>query len=255
MLKPNRRQLRIGTSGYQYKHWKGVFYPPGLGTGQWFAHYARFFDTVELNNTFYRLPEAQTFRNWHDRTPEGFCYALKYSRFGSHLKHLRDPDEHVTPFLARAEVLGGHLGPILVQLPPKWRLDIARLRDFLAAAPRRYRWTFEFRNPSWLCEPVYRLLREFNAALCIHDMIPDHPREITADWVYLRYHGGRYDGCYSSEQLDVAAEELRRFERLDLDAFVYFNNDLHGHALINAADLVTKLTGRDTGVRQLQWFW
>jgi uncharacterized protein YecE (DUF72 family) len=248
-------QLRVGTSGYQYRHWKGVFYPPHIRQGDWFEYYTRFFDTVELNNTFYRLPEASTFEAWRQRTPAGFCYALKYSRYGSHLMHLKKPEQHVPEFLTNAKLLGPALGPILVQLPPKWRRDAGRLRDFLATAPRRHRWAVEFRNPSWLCRETYALLGEYGAALCIHDRIPQHPWEITAGWTYLRYHGGSEDGNYSQDHLRAEAKKIEALTARGLDVFVYFNNDVHGYALVNAADLREYLTGQCNPLRDLQWFW
>lgn len=247
--------LRVGTSGYQYKHWRGIFYPRTTRPRDWFEYYTRFFDTVELNNTFYRLPDVRTFEAWRERTPGGFCYALKYSRYGSHLMHLKNPEEHVRPFLTNAELLGPALGPILVQLPPAWGLDVSRLQAFLAAAPRRHRWAVEFRNPSWLCPQVYRLLAEHGSALCIHDKIPDHPWEMTAGWTYVRYHGGGEDGCYPPEHLRAEADRIHRLRSRGLDVFVYFNNDAHGYALINAADLRGHLTGRSNPLRELQWFW
>lgn len=249
------RQLRIGTSGYEYKHWRSLFYPKEIRQKNWFEYYARFFDTVEMNSTFYRLPEEHTFETWRDRTPAGFCYALKYSRYGSHIMHLKNPRQHVEPFLHHARILGRLLGPILVQLPPKWRLDLARLEEFLAYVPRNHRWALEFRNPTWLCPQVYALLRRYGAALCIHDMIPDHPEEITTDWIYLRYHGSPPDGLYSHGRLRSEADRIRRHRAHGLDVFAYFNNDLHGNALINAADLREMVTGRPSVLRAFQWFW
>ncbi|MEA3366208.1 MAG: DUF72 domain-containing protein, partial [Candidatus Hydrogenedentes bacterium] len=197
-----RGELRVGTSGYQYDHWKGVFYPDELSKNEWFEHYASHFDTVEINNTFYNLPETSTFKNWHDRAPNSFRYALKFSRYGTHMKKLKDPDASLGMFLERAEHLKTFLGPILVQLPPHWKSNPDRLDAFLAAAPKRHRWAVEFRDPSWLCESVYTVLREHGAALCVHDMLPDHPEKLTTDWTYLRFHGPqhtlKYQGDYPS---------------------------------------------------------
>lgn len=255
MSKSKAGQVRIGTSGYQYRHWKGIFYPDTIRQRDWFAHYAGFFDTVELNNTFYRLPGPQTFQNWRDRTPEGFCWVLKYSRFGSHIMHLKDPARHLGPFLANAELLQPFLGPILVQLPPSWHVDLARLDEFLAAAPRQHRWALEFRHPSWLCAEVYAVLRRYGAALCIHDKLPDHPHEITTAWTYLRYHGGPQEGNYPDTYLREQATRIIGLRRRGLDVYAFFNNDQHGYALINAADLRTLVTGQPNRLRELQWFW
>jgi uncharacterized protein YecE (DUF72 family) len=229
--------IRIGTSGYQYKHWRGVFYPDSIPQKRWFEYYAEHFDTVEINNTFYHLPRAETFDDWRQRAPKNFCYVLKFSRYATHLKYLKDPEGPLEMFLERADRLGEFLGPILVQLPPKWKVDIDRLRNFLKAAPTDHRWALEFRNPSWLCEEVYEILRQHNAALCIHDMIPDHPVEITADWVYLRYHGASVGGNYPDATLAKQADWIRTLQQDGKDVFAYFNNDIECYAVFNAKKL------------------
>lgn len=229
--------FRVGASGWQYDHWKGVFYPESLRKRDWFAHYAGHFDAVEVNNTFYHLPAAQTFDAWRHQAPSGFCYTLKFSRYGTHLKKLADPAETIGAFVNRAERLGEHLGPILVQLPPHWRANVDRLETFLVEAPGRVRWAVEFRDPSWLCNDVFDVLRRRGAALCIHDLIPDHPRIVTADWVYLRFHGGGDGGDYPHQKLSAKAKRIRDWLASGLDVHAYFNNDAHGYALRNAADL------------------
>jgi len=236
-MSTQRGHLRIGTSGYQYDHWRGVFYPTDIPHKDWFAYYAGHFDTVEVNNTFYRLPSAHTFETWREQAPQDFCYTLKFSRYGSHLKRLKEPHASIARFLERASRLCEHLGPILVQLPPRWRLDPERLAGFLEAAPRDYHWAIELRDPRWLCDEVYTLLRRSAAALCIHDLIADHPRYITADWVYLRFHGVNYGGCYSRQALTAQARQIEQYLDDGLDVFAYFNNDAHGYAVHNAADL------------------
>jgi uncharacterized protein YecE (DUF72 family) len=230
-------RVRIGTSGYQYKHWKGLFYPGDLPQKRWFAHYSNQFDTVELNNTFYRLPAAETFDAWRKQAPKGFLFVLKFSRYGSHLKRLRDARATIDIFLERACHLQDLLGPILVQLPPHWNVDVPRLRDFLEAAPRSVRWAVEFRDSSWLCDDIFAVLETHGAALCIHDMIRNHPRTITADWVYLRFHGQRYNGCYSAASLQAEARWIQEQRAASRDVYAYFNNDIGGHAVTNAADL------------------
>ena len=242
-MRSNGPQLRIGTSGYQYKHWKEIFYPEGVPVRRWFEHYAGQFDTVEINNSFYHLPTESTFDSWRERAPDGFLYALKFSRFATHMKRLKDPEEPLELFVGRAERLQDHLGPILVQLPPRWEANIDRLAGFLEAAPKKHRWAIEFRDDSWLTDEVFALLRKHNAALCIHDLLPNHPWELTADWTYLRFHGGRrYNRPYSPEQLAKAAYSIRGFLRGGLDTFVYFNNDVGGHAFRNARELRKMLT-------------
>jgi uncharacterized protein YecE (DUF72 family) len=232
-----RGRLRIGTSGYQYDDWRGLFYPKDLPKSAWFAHYAQRFDAVELNATFYRLPEAATFERWREAAPQGFCYALKFSRYGTHLKRLKDPAETIGLFIERARLLGPSLGPILVQLPPRWHVDPDRLAAFLEAAPKRYRWAIELRDPSWLCEDIYALLRRHGAALCVHDLIERHPRVRTADWIYLRFHGDEYTGSYSPQALSAEARRIRTHLADGHDVYAFFNNDIGGHAIRNAADL------------------
>lgn len=230
-------ELRIGTSGYHYNHWSGVFYPEGLNKKEWFAYYARNFDTVEINNTFYRLPPTHVFDAWREAAPPGFCYALKFSRYGTHLKRLREPAEPIRRFLKHAERLRDALGPILVQLPPHWQADFERLGDFVKRLPGAHRWTMEFRDPSWLTEQTYELLARHNVALCVHDMLPDHPRRVTADFTYLRYHGRRYAGSYSARALSVQAQRIREYRADGIGVYAYFNNDGHGYAVENALAL------------------
>jgi uncharacterized protein YecE (DUF72 family) len=229
--------LRLGTSGFHYNHWRKIYYPEGMPPSRWFEHYAREFDTVELNNPFYRLPSAETFDAWRRQAPAGFLFAVKYSRFGSHIKKLKDPELHVGQFVERASRLAETLGPILVQLPPRWTPDPGRLDAFLEAAPKRFLWTVEFRDPRWLAEEILVILEKHRAALCLHDKML-HPFRLTADWTYLRFHGvGGPDGCYTPDQLEWWARHMRKWLDEGRDVYAYFNNDLHGHALRNARDL------------------
>jgi uncharacterized protein YecE (DUF72 family) len=243
LMSMTRGQLRIGTSGYQYNHWREVFYPRDIPKKRWFAYYASHFDTVEINNTFYRLPQAQTFEAWREQAPQDFCYALKFSRYGSHLKRLQEPHAPIDRFLDRASRLRECLGPILVQLPPRWRPDPDRLAGFLKSAPGSYRWAVEFRDPRWLCEEVYAILRSAAAALCIHDLIADHPRQLTTNWIYLRFHGISYGGSYTPQALMAQARQIEQYLAAGLDVFAYFNNDAHGYAVQNAIDLRRYVTG------------
>ncbi|MCW8139933.1 MAG: DUF72 domain-containing protein [Planctomycetota bacterium] len=250
-----RGDARVGTSGWQYRHWRGVFYPDDLRPAEWFEHYAGRFDTVEVNNTFYRLPEAATFAAWRRQAPPGFLYAVKFNRFGSHMKKLLDPEQTVGRFLERALELEHTLGPVLVHLPPRWKVQVDRLARFLDVATsgegRRVRWAVELRDPSWLCAPVYRVLRERDVALCLHDMLPNHPDLTTAGWTYLRFHGGRwYDGAYDDAALAEAARRVEAHRARGRDVYVYFNNDLHGHAVRNAADLRARLRPRRRAARR-----
>jgi uncharacterized protein YecE (DUF72 family) len=230
-------RCRIGTSGFHYGHWRGIFYPDNLPSKNWFAHYVREFDTVELNNTFYRLPPPESFDNWRLQAPPDFDFAVKFSRYGSHLMRLKNAEDSIRRFSERAQHLREHLGPILVQLPPKWNVNPARLNEFLDAAPQDQRWAVEFRDARWLNAEIFAILRNHRAALCIHDKIVDHPREITADWIYMRFHGGRDDGNYSEAELAAYSREIKGYLKTGFAVYAYFNNDWHGYALENAATL------------------
>lgn len=234
---PGTRTCRIGTSGYEYPHWRGIFYPEDLPRKRWFGFFVEHYDTVEVNNTFYRLPAERVFDAWREQAPAGFLYALKFSSYGTHRKRLREPAEPIERYVGRARRLESHLGPILVQLPPRWRCNLGRLADFVALLPASLRWAIEFRDPSWLCPEVFDLLAAHRLALCVHDLLPRHPRLATADFVYLRFHGGDYAGRYSRQFLAAEARRIRQDLAADRDVFAYFNNDLHGHALHNALDL------------------
>ena len=239
----HKGQLRVGTSGWQYDHWREVFYPPELDTDEWFGYFCKQFDTVEVNNTFYHLPESETFDAWAEQAPEGFLYTLKFSRYGTHMKKLKDPESSIGIFQDRAERLGEHLGAILVQLPPHWHADVERLGAFLAECPSRHRWAVEFRDPDWLRDEVFDVLRDHNAALVVHDLIPDHPREVTADWVYLRFHGAGDGGDYPHQALSGSARRIERHLAEGRDVYAYFNNDAHGYAIDNARDLRRYVSG------------
>ncbi|MCO5613320.1 hypothetical protein L7F22_067596 [Adiantum nelumboides] len=233
--------FRAGTSGYVYKHWKGIIYPNDVSPNKWFSLYTRLFDTVEINNSFYRLPTVNVMDAWRLQAPSGFCYALKFSRFGTHMKRLKDPEGSILPFIDRAARLGQELtGPFLVQLPPNFNLDLDRLKKFLERLPREYRWALEFRDTRWLCNEVYTLLRAHNISLCIHDhkdITCIHPKVLTANWVYIRFHGHDYRRCYSRDQLQDYALWIRSQLERGLDVHAYFNNDADGHAPYNALEL------------------
>lgn len=226
--------LRLGTSGFHYDIWRGVFYPEDLSPRKWLEFYARAFDTVELNNPFYRLPTAETFESWRRQVPDGFLFAVKYSRFGSHVKRLRDPETHLPLFVERASRLGDALGPILVQLPPRWTPAPGRLDAFLEAAPKRLRWTVEFRDPRWLNDEIFAILEKHRAALCLHDKM-EHPLRLTADWAYVRFHGEPPDGNYRRATLEKWARPMRAWLDEGRDVYAYFNHE--PHAIHNAREL------------------
>ena len=240
--------IRIGCSGWNYAHWRhGVFYPERLPAHEWLGFYARTFDTVELNNTFYRLPPPSTVERWAEQAPPGFTYAVKLGAFGSHRMKLRDAASWLPNHLDRVERLGPALGPTLVQLPPRWKRDTDRLDEFLSVAPKHLRWAVELRESSWVHEDVFAVLRRHGAALCIHDLLPDHPWELTADWTYLRFHGPRaltrkYWGRYGEKRLAPVADRLAVWVDEGRDVYAYFNNDYRGYAVGDASWLAERLS-------------
>jgi uncharacterized protein YecE (DUF72 family) len=239
-------QTRVGCSGWVYPDWRGIVYPADAPARTWFALYSQQFDTVEINSTFYRLPDASTVDGWATQAPPGFCYSLKVGRFGSHRKKLLDAATWLPHHVERAERLGPHLGPNLVQLPPRWRRDTARLDEFLSVAPETLRWAVELRDASWLHDDVFEVLARHSAALCIHDLLPDHPWERTAGWTYLRFHGphapdARYRDRYGSRRLRPVATRLRAWLDEGTDVYAYFNNDHDGHAVKDATTLRSQL--------------
>ncbi len=234
-----RGQVRVGCSGWVYKDWRGVVYPAAMRQRDWFACYATQFDTVELNNTFYRLPTPEAVDRWAAQAPSGFLYSVKLGAFGSHRMKLRDAKRWLPNHLDRVRRLGASLGPNLVQLPPRWKRNVERLDEFLTAAPRDIRWAVELRDPSWLHDDVFALLERHGAALCIHDLLPDHPWVLTASWTFVRFHGpdalkDPYHGRYGGRRLWRPARRLREWLDGGSDVFAYFNNDFDGHAVVDA---------------------
>lgn len=218
-----------------------MLYPRGLRRDAWLPRYARCFDSVELDGTFYGLPQTGSVRRWGEQVPEGFLFSAKMSRYGTHLKRLRDPADWLRRFLDVMEPLGPALGPILVQLPPRWHRDVDRLTGFLEALPAGRRFVVEFRDPDWFHRSVYRALREHGVALCIHDLVEDHPRLVTADWTYLRFHGPSptrpYTGRYPVQALSGAARRIRAHLDAGRDVYAYFDNDADGAAVHDALRL------------------
>jgi len=232
-------KIHIGTSGWSYRHWRGTFYPDDLKVKDEFGYYLGKFGTVEINNTFYHLPKSETFEKWHDTVPDGFVYAIKASRFITHMKKLLDPEKSTVELFDRVALLREKLGVILFQLPPFLKSDAKRLETFLEALPKHWRYTFEFRNDTWYDEGIYGLLRKHNCAFCIYELAGHmSPGQITADFVYLRLHGpgGKYQGSYTDGSLKKWAETCRGWLR-DKDVFVYFDNDENGYAAFNAQRL------------------
>ena len=230
----------VGTSGYVFRHWRGgVFYPARLRLQDELAWYAERFRTVELNNPFYRVPPAETFARWRDATPADFTFAVKVNRLISHTLHLRDTAEPLGSFLANATVLGTKLGPLLVQLPPHFQLDLPRLETFLDGVPREHRWTVELRHPSWQIPAVYDALGRRGVALCVPVGGRVQPDLVTtAPFTYIRMHAGAAPaGGFTDEQLRQWAARVRALSKSGKEVYVYFNNDREGHAVRDALRL------------------
>jgi uncharacterized protein YecE (DUF72 family) len=233
--------VRIGTSGWEYRHWAGRFYPAELPRDRWLEHYAAEFDTVELNNPFYRLPEAEQFATWASRVPPSFRYAVKASRYLTHVRRLREPAEPLERLWSRARRMDERLGPVLYQLPPRWRPNHERLAAFLAAIPAGDQ-AIEFRDRRWYGARTAGMLREAGVALCLHDMPGSATRpEPAGPFAYVRFHGsaGRYMGSYSSQRLAAWADRLAAWAAGGMAVWAYFNNDVDGHAVRDAARLRT----------------
>ena len=240
--------IRIGTSGYHYRHWIGPFYPPKTSTAKMLEYYVRHFDTLELNNSFYRLPTVNAFECWRDSTPSNFIFAVKASRFITHNKKLKDPENALENLLPRAENLDQKLGPVLFQLPPKWKVNVERLENLLEILPREHRYAFEFRETSWMKPEVNRVLKRFNAAFCIYELAGYHSSlDVTADFAYVRLHGpeqGKYQGSYSDERLGEWAKWIEAQSGPLKAIYVYFDNDQHGYAARNALTLKQMAFGK-----------
>jgi uncharacterized protein YecE (DUF72 family) len=242
--------IHIGTSGWHYQHWKGPFYPRDLPDSRMLEYYAQHFQTAEINNTFYRLPEKETFARWRDSVPEGFRFSVKASRYMTHMKKLKDPAEPLANLGERVATLGDKLGPILFQLPPHWKPNIERLEGFLRALPQGRRYAFEFRDPSWFGKQTEDALAERGAAFCIYDFEGrQSPRSVTSDFVYVRLHGpdGAYTGSYGQEALTDWAESFSNWAGEGKEVYCYFDNDEKGYAAENALKLKEMLGGSQTG--------
>ncbi|MHC4423286.1 MAG: DUF72 domain-containing protein [Planctomycetota bacterium] len=232
--------IRIGTSGWYYDHWKELFYPPGLPKNKWFEHYVQHFDTVEINNTFYHLPKETSLQRWHKQAPKNFLYAVKANRYITHIKRLKDTSEEVERFSDRISLLKSRLGPILYQLPPSLHKDLDLLESFIKLLPRRRIAVFEFRHESWFSEDTFKLLNKFGIGFCVHDLVgKETPRVVTADIIYIRFHGptGKYEGNYSKSALKNWADWIKDNCTGISSVFAYFNNDVGGHAIGNAKTL------------------
>jgi uncharacterized protein YecE (DUF72 family) len=230
----------IGTSGWHYPHWRGPFYPEKLSAARMLEFYARHFHTVELNNTFYRLPSESGVAQWRDGSPAGFSFAAKGSRFLTHMKKLKDTGQGIERFFASLEPLGKKLGPIVFQLPPHWQVNAGRLEEFLANLPRGHRYAFELRDPTWHSSEIYGILRRHKAAFCIFEIAGFRsPDQLTADFTYVRLHGpgGAYQGSYPPDVLKRWAAQILEWQQTLRKIYFYFDNDQAAYAVENALTL------------------
>ena len=234
-------EIRIGTSGYHYQHWRGACYPAGTSASKMLEFYSRYFDTVELNNSFYRLPAKSAFDDWRNSTPPNFIFAVKASRFLTHNKKLKDPDVALQNFLPRIEHLGAKLGPVLFQLPPRWRVNLERLEGLLRVLPRTFRYVFEFRDSTWITPEANEVLKKSRSAFCIYELAGYHsPLTVTTDFAYVRLHGpdrGKYQGTYAEDHLRKWSQQIRNRAKTLKAVYVYFDNDQSGFAARNALTL------------------
>jgi uncharacterized protein YecE (DUF72 family) len=246
--------IRIGTSGWHYKHWCGPFYEARTPPSRMFDCYQRQFETVELNNSFYRLPSEAAISAWFQSTPDNFLFATKASRYITHRKRLMDPQNAIDHFFSRMEGLGKKLGPILFQLPPRWNVNSQRLENFLQSLPRDRQYAFEFRDPSWNQMAIYDILRRHRAAYVITQIAGyQSPELLTTDFAYIRLHGPgekAYQGDYTKDQLAAWAWKIHFWaERLN-SIYVYFDNDQAGFATKNALELKALIRSAATQDKQ-----
>ena len=233
--------IRVGCSGWNYKHWREIFYPKGPPVSRWFAFYAEHFDTVEINNSFYMLPKAETFAKWRDQAPPGFCYAVKANRYLTQAKKLKDCEEPIARMMSAVRHLGDRLGPMLYQLPPSLKINLERLESFLQLLPTDVVNVFEFREKSWYVPETLALLDRHGASFCVHDMHGSTSERIAVGpAAYVRFHGGegKYWGRYSDERLLDWADWMIGQADAGRPVWAYFNNDIHGHALDDAQTLM-----------------
>jgi uncharacterized protein YecE (DUF72 family) len=232
--------IYIGTSGWSYEHWQDRFYPSDLRESDWLQFYAGRLPTVEINNTYYHMPDSGTLSEWRHVVPPQFLFAVKGSRYITHMKKLKDARDSVSTFLDRISVLGDNLGPILFQLPPNWHCNRERLADFLDTLSTDFEYAFEFRDHSWLNDDVYDVLAARNIALCIYEFDGFlSPKKATADFLYVRLHGpdGPYRGHYDDRTLSGWAGAFSTWSRQGRRIFCYFDNDQSGYAPDNALRL------------------
>jgi uncharacterized protein YecE (DUF72 family) len=241
----NRGCIHIGTSGWHYPHWVGQFYPRTLSSDHFLPYYAQHLTTVEINNTFYRLPTPQILVGWLTKTPKDFLFTCKASRFITHMKKLKDPKPSIKQFFETVKILKEKLGPILFQLPPRWKINVPRLEEFLKILPKTFSYAFEFRDGSWLDKRIYQLLTNHNAAFCLYNLAGKwSPEIVTADFVYIRLHGpgDPYKGRYSETMLRSWANKCLHWANMGKNVYCFFDNDEQAYAITNALSLKKQIT-------------
>ena len=237
----SKGKIHIGTSGWHYKHWKGSFYPAETKDKDQFSEYLKHFSSVEINNSFYHLPSAETFTAWAKATPAGFIFSVKASRFITHMKKLKVDEASIETFLSRTRNLKNKLGPVLFQLPPNWKVNIQRLEEFLELLPTGHRYVFELRNDTWHTDEIFSMLKKYNCAFCIYELERKiTPLQVTSDFVYVRLHGpgDKYQGSYPETTLEEWKKVCRGWQDTGKDVYVYFDNDQAGYAAFNAERLI-----------------
>ncbi len=234
----------IGCSGWHYDHWRGLYYPTEMHKTEWLSFYAKQFNTVELNSSFYHLPSERALNRWKETTPANFIFSIKVSRFITHIKKLRKSELALNNFLSRISFINGKLGPLLYQLPPSIKRDDDLLCDFLALLPQGYRHVFEFRHESWINESIFHILQQYNVAFCVINMPNiDCPLITTADFAYIRFHGNQemYSSCYSNRELWQWSQDITKLKGTIKAVYIYFNNDAQAFAVKNAQVLMNYL--------------
>ncbi|MGB7291620.1 MAG: DUF72 domain-containing protein [Thermodesulfobacteriota bacterium] len=249
MSKKTKGEIYIGTSGWVYNDWQGIFYPGDLRPKDRLRYFSDHFKTTEINYSFYHLPKSKTYENWYNQTPDSFVFAVKASRFITHVKRLKEVKSAWDRFLENALYLKEKLGPILFQLPPSFRAsheNVKRLEEFLQQiANEDLRFAFEFRHENWCNDEIYRIIKKYNVAWVIADS-PRYPKAevVTADFVYIRMHGSEklFSSKYSIEEIEDLAEKIKIWYSKGSDIYTYFNNDFHGYAIENARELLKLLS-------------
>lgn len=235
-MKKKPREVRIGTSGWSYEHWKENFYPSNLKPIDWLNYYANVFPTVEINTTFYHTPKLSTVKHWSEIVPKDFLFSIKINRYITHQKKLNDCKNSLDIFYKSIQKLNAKIGPILIQLPPSFKNNKERLLEFIRLLKKKYCYTFEFRHKSWFCDEIYEILKENKIALCITDLNgKQSPEVVTADFIYIRLHGPKhaYSGSYGPAKLKIWKKKIENFSQTS-SVYCYFDNDEKGYAIQDA---------------------